>query len=180
MSSLKEKYFDRVIPQMIDRFNYSNTLAVPRIVKVTINRGVGEAKTDSKILDQTIEELKLITEQKPVVRRARKSIAGFKIRKGMAIGCMVTLRGDRMYSFLDKLINVAIPRIRDFKGFTSKSFDGRGNFNMGITEQLIFPEIPYEKVGKIMGMNISITTTAKTDEEGKVLLELIGFPFAKV
>ncbi len=180
MNPLKERYLARVIPQMIDRFNYTNPMEVPKIIKITVNRGVGEAKTDSKILDQAVEELKLITGQKPIIRKARKSIASFKLRKGMPIGCMVTLRGEKMYGFFDKLINIAIPRIRDFKGFPSKSFDGRGNFSLGVTEQLIFPEIPYEKVGKIMGMNISITTTAKTDEEGRALLELLGCPFAKV
>lgn len=177
MSELLDKYRNKVVPQMMAKFGYTNVLAVPKLVKVTLNRGIGEAKSDSKILDQTVEEIKMIANQKPVVRRAKKSIASFKLRKGMPIGCMVTLRGDKMYEFVEKLINVALPRIRDFKGLSTKSFDGRGNFNTGITEQLIFPEIPYEKVSKIMGMNISVTTTAKTDEEGKALLEFLGFPF---
>jgi large subunit ribosomal protein L5 len=166
-----------VIPALTKEFNYSNVMAVPKLEKVTVNIGLGEATQNPKMVDGTVNELGAIVGQKPVVTKARKSIAAFKLREGMSIGTMVTLRGDRMYEFLDRLMNVALPRVRDFRGVSTKSFDGRGNYTLGVKDQLIFPEIDYNKVEKTKGMNICITTTAKTDAEAKALLKLLGMPF---
>jgi len=161
----------------MDQFKYTNIHQVPKLVKVTVNRGLGEASQNAKALDSSINEIGIITGQKPVVTRAKKAIAGFKIRKGVPVGVMVTLRGDRMYDFLDRLINLALPRIRDFRGISPKSFDGRGNYSLGLREQLIFPEIEYDRIDQIRGMDISIITTANTDEEGRALLKEMGMPF---
>ncbi|NLA26917.1 MAG: 50S ribosomal protein L5 [Firmicutes bacterium] len=177
MLRLKEKYISDIRPALQERFNYKNIYEVPRLVKVVINMGVGEGKENPKILDAAVNDLMQITGQRPVITRARKSVASFKLREGMAIGCKVTLRGVRMYDFVDKLFNVTLPRVRDFRGISPRSFDGRGNFTIGLREQLIFPEIEYSKVEKIMGMDIVIVTTAKTDEEAKELLTLMGLPF---
>ncbi|HEX6546672.1 MAG TPA: 50S ribosomal protein L5 [Bryobacteraceae bacterium] len=174
---LREHYQKQVIPQLAKEFNYKNPMAIPKIEKISLNIGLGEATGNSKLMDGAVAELGAISGQKPVVTRAKKSIAAFKLREGMAIGCMVTLRGDRMYEFLDRLMNVALPRVRDFRGVSPKSFDGRGNYTLGLKEQLIFPEIDYNKVEKVKGMNISITTTAKSDAEGLALLRLMGMPF---
>src|SRR5438067_1310598 len=174
---LKHHYHDRVIPALVKEFGYKNVMAVPRIAKVSVNIGLGEATQNAKLMDGAVNELGQIAGQKPVVTKARKSIAAFKLREGMAIGCMVTLRGDRMYEFFDRLVNMALPRVRDFRGVSSKSFDGRGNYTLGIKDQLIFPEIDYAKVDKTKGMNISITTTARTDAEGLALLKTMGMPF---
>jgi large subunit ribosomal protein L5 len=176
MTRLHERYQKDVIPALTKRFNYKNRMAVPRVEKVTVNIGLGEASQNIKLLDTAAQELGLITGQKPVITRAKKSIANFKIRKGMPIGCMVTLRGERMYEFLDRLTNIVLPRVRDFKGLPSNSFDGRGNFTLGIRDQLVFPEIDYTRVDKIKGMNVTITTSAHTDEEGRELLKLLGVP----
>ncbi len=176
---LIDKFKKEVPEQLKKKLNYENIMEIPKLVKITVNRGVGEATQDIKAIDHSMEELFLITKQKPVIRRAKVSIANFKVRKGQPIGVMVTLRGKRMYSFLEKLINTALPRIRDFKGLDPHSFDGHGNYTFGIREQLIFPEIDYNKVDKIRGMNITICTTAKNDEEAKALLEAFGFPFRK-
>jgi large subunit ribosomal protein L5 len=176
MSRLHERYQKDVIPALTKRFNYKNRMAVPRVEKVTLNIGLGEASQNIKLLDTAAQELGLIAGQKPVITRAKKSIANFKIRKGMPIGCMVTLRGERMYEFLDRLTNVVLPRVRDFKGLPSNSFDGRGNFTLGVRDQLVFPEIDYTRVDKIKGMNITITTSAHSDEEGRELLKLLGMP----
>jgi large subunit ribosomal protein L5 len=176
MTRLHERYQKDVIRALTKRFNYKNRMAVPRVEKVTLNIGLGEASQNIKLLDTAAQELGLITGQKPVITRAKKSIANFKIRKGMPIGCMVTLRGERMYEFLDRLTNIVLPRVRDFKGLPSNSFDGRGNFTMGIRDQLVFPEIDYTRVDKIRGMNVTITTSARTDEEGRELLKLLGVP----
>jgi large subunit ribosomal protein L5 len=177
MARLKEVYQEKVVPALIKRFNYKNGMEVPQLEKIVINMGLGEAIQNVKILDSAAQELGQITGQKPVITKAKKSIAQFKLRTGMPIGCMVTLRKERMYEFFNRLVNVALPRVRDFKGLSGKSFDGRGNYALGIREQLIFPEIHYEKIDKIKGMNIVIVTTAKTDEEGKELLKLLGMPF---
>ncbi len=177
MAKLKEVYRDMVVPALMKRFNYRNRMEVPRLEKIVINMGLGEAIQNIKILDSAVQELSLITGQKPVITKARKSIAQFKLRTGMPIGVMVTLRKERMYEFFNRLVNVALPRVRDFKGLSGKSFDGRGNYALGIREQLIFPEIHYDKIDKVKGMNIVIVTTAKTDEEGKELLRLLGMPF---
>jgi len=177
MSRLKEKYFQEVRPSLVERFTYSNTLQAPRLEKVVINMGVGEAKENSKILDAALKDLSLIAGQRPVITRAKKSVASFKIREGMSIGCKVTLRGVRMYYFLDKLFNIALPRVRDFRGVSPKSFDGRGNYTLGLREQLIFPEINYDQVEKVRGMDIVIVTTAKSDEEARELLRGLGMPF---
>ncbi|HIC92287.1 MAG TPA: 50S ribosomal protein L5 [Syntrophaceae bacterium] len=177
MIRLKEMYFKECMPQLIRIFNYKNSMEVPRLQKIVLNMGLGDAAQNIKILDSAMEELALISGQRPVVTRARRSIAAFKLREGMPIGCMVTLRRDRMYDFFDKLVNVALPRVRDFRGVSDRSFDGRGNYTLGIKEQVIFPEINYDKVDKIKGMNITIVTTANTDEEGKILLRLLGMPF---
>ncbi|MDI3533688.1 MAG: large subunit ribosomal protein [Thermosediminibacterales bacterium] len=179
MARLREKYNNEVIPLLMDKFKYKNPMEVPRIEKIVINMGVGEARENPKTLDAAVNDLMIISGQKPVITKAKKSVAAFKIRAGMPIGAKVTLRGNRMYEFLDKLINVALPRVRDFRGVSPKSFDGRGNFALGIKEQLIFPEINYDKIEKIRGMDIIITTTAKTDEEARELLRLLGMPFRK-
>lgn len=178
MARLKDKYIAEIAPAMQEKFGYSNVMAIPKLDKIIINIGLGEAVDNPKALDAAVEDITLIAGQKPVITRAKKSIAGFKIREGMPIGVKVTLRGDRMYEFVDRLFNVALPRVRDFRGVSGKSFDGRGNYSLGLTEQLIFPEIDYDKIDKIRGMQIVFTTTAKTDEEGKELLKMLGMPFA--
>ncbi len=177
MSRLKDRYAKDVVPALRKQFGYKNPMAVPKVQKVVINMGLGEATQNVKIVDTGADELGRITGQKPVVTRAKKSIAQFKVRKGMPIGAMVTLRGERMYEFLDRLISIALPRVRDFKGVSARGFDGRGNFTLGLKDQLIFPEIDYLKVDKARGMNISVVTTAKTDEEARSLLKLLGMPF---
>jgi len=177
MSRLKERYEMDVVPAMQKEYSYKNVMAIPKLEKIVINMGVGEAIQNAKLLDSAAEELALIVGQKPVVTRAKKSIASFKLRKGMAIGCSVTLRSERMYEFFDRLVNIALPRVRDFRGLSSKSFDGRGNYTIGLRDQLIFPEIDYAKVSKIKAMNVSMVTTAKTDDEARSLLRLLGFPF---
>jgi len=177
MAKFKEIYLQKVVPALMKRFAYKNVMQVPKLEKIVVNMGLGEAIQNIKILDSAAQELGLITGQKPVITKAKKSIAQFKLRAGMPIGCMVTLREERMYEFFNRLVNVALPRVRDFKGVSGKSFDGRGNYALGIREQLIFPEIHYDKIDKVKGMNIVITTTAKTDEEGKELLRLLGMPF---
>jgi large subunit ribosomal protein L5 len=174
---LKEHYKKSVVPALVKEFGYKNVMAVPKIQKVSVNIGLGEATQNAKLMDGAVNELGQIAGQKPVVTKAKKSIAAFKLREGMSIGAMVTLRGDRMYEFLDRLMNVALPRVRDFRGVSSKSFDGRGNYTLGVRDQLIFPEIDYNKVEKVKGMNISITTSAKTDAEGLALLRHMGMPF---
>ncbi|HEY9765933.1 MAG TPA: 50S ribosomal protein L5 [Chroococcales cyanobacterium] len=174
---MKEKYLTEVVPALQKEFSYQNLLAVPKIEKVVINMGLGEAIQNPKALDAAIGDLRAIAGQKPIVTKAKKSIAVFKLRQGMSIGTCVTLRGRRMYEFLDRLLNLSLPRIRDFRGISAKSFDGRGNYSLGLKEQLIFPEIDYEKVDKIRGMNITIVTTANTDEEGRALLKFMGMPF---
>jgi len=174
---LKEHYLKTVVPALIKEFGYGNPMAVPKLQKISVNIGMGEATQNPKLMDPALAELTQVTGQRPVVTKARKSIAAFKLREGMSIGCMVTLRGDRMYEFMDRLVNVALPRVRDFRGVSSKSFDGRGNYTLGIRDQLIFPEIDYNKVDKIKGMNICVTTTAKTDAEGVALLKHLGMPF---
>ena len=179
MNRLKEKYLKEVTPALMSKFNYKSIMQVPKIEKIVINMGVGDAVQNPKALDSAVEELTLIAGQKPVVTRAKKSIAGFRLRAGMPIGAKVTLRGERMYDFLDKLISVSLPRVRDFRGVSKKSFDGRGNYTLGIKEQLIFHEIDYDKVNKVRGMDIVIVTTAKTDEEARELLTLLGMPFQK-
>ena len=179
MSRLREFYDAEVIPEMMKKFSYTNKLAVPKIEKIIINMGVGEAKENAKVLDAAVKDMTIIVGQKPVVTKAKKSIAAFKLREGMSIGCKATLRGERMYEFADRLINIALPRVRDFRGVKANSFDGRGNYNMGLKEQLIFPEIEYDKVDKIRGMDIVFVTTAKTDEEARELLRLFSMPFAK-
>jgi large subunit ribosomal protein L5 len=178
MARLKNKYRDEVVPAMIKEFGYTNTMQVPRLEKITINVGVGEATQNVKAIDATVAEITVIAGQKPVVTRAKKAIANFKLREGMPIGCMVTLRRERMYEFLDRLIHVALPRVRDFKGVSERSFDGRGNYSLGLREQIIFPEIQADKVEKSRGMTISISTTARTDQEGRALLRHMGMPFA--
>jgi len=174
---LRQHYQKSVIPALVKEFGYKNVMAVPKIQKVSVNIGLGEATQNAKLMDGAVNELGQIAGQKPVVTKAKKSIAAFKLREGMSIGAMVTLRGDRMYEFLDRLMNVALPRVRDFRGVSQKSFDGRGNYTLGVRDQLIFPEIDYNKVEKVKGMNISITTTAKTDAEGLALLKQMGMPF---
>ncbi|HHD11381.1 MAG TPA: 50S ribosomal protein L5 [Deltaproteobacteria bacterium] len=179
MPRLKEIYKNKVVPELMKEFGYKNIMQVPKLEKIVINMGLGEAVRDIKVIDSAMKDLSAITGQKPVVTRAKKSIASFKLRAGMPIGCKVTLRGARMYEFLDRLINFAMPRIRDFKGVSDKGFDGKGNYTLGIKEQIIFPEVDYDKVDKIRGMNITINTTANTDEEGKALLKQLGMPFKK-
>ncbi|PEQ11975.1 50S ribosomal protein L5 [Novosphingobium sp. PC22D] len=174
---LRTKYDDQIVKAMTEKFGYANPMQVPRIEKITLNMGVGEASQDKKKVQTAAEEMEMIAGQKPVITRARKSIAQFKLREGMPIGCKVTLRRERMYEFLDRLITIAMPRIRDFRGLNPKSFDGRGNYAMGLKEQIIFPEISYDKIEKVRGMDIIVTTTAKTDEEARELLRLFGFPF---
>lgn len=177
MSELAKKYKDEIVPSLIQEFQYKNVMEVPRIEKIVLNMGLGEAIQNIKVLESASEEIMLIAGQKPVVTKAKKSIAAFKLREGMPIGCMVTLRGEKMYDFLSKLVNVALPRVRDFRGVSGKAFDGRGNYSLGIKEHLIFPEIDYDKIDKIKGMNITVVTTAKTDAEGKALLKNFGMPF---
>jgi large subunit ribosomal protein L5 len=177
MSRLKDRYSNDVAPALTKEFGYSNVMAIPRITKVVVNMGLGEATQNAKIVDIGADEITRITGQKPVVRRAKKSIAQFKVRQGMPIGTMVTLRGDRMWEFLDRLIAIALPRVRDFRGVSPRGFDGRGNYTLGLKDQLLFPEIDYMKVDKARGMNISVVTTAKTDEESRKLLQLLGMPF---
>ena len=176
---LRETYKNDVFKALQEKFDYKNPMEVPKLVKVTINMGLGEAKENAKILDSAVKELSVISGQRPVRTKARKSIANFKVREGMPVGCKVTLRGDNMYEFVDKFFNISLPRVRDFKGVSRNSFDGRGNYSMGIKEQLIFPEIKYDEVESIKGMNIVFTTTAKTDEEAAALLSLLGMPFEK-
>lgn len=177
MSQLKEFYEKEAVPELIKAFNYKNTMEVPRLKKIVLNMGLGEAIQNIKLMDSAVEELKIIAGQQPVVTRAKKSIAAFKLREGMPIGCMVTLRHNRMYDFFYKLVNIALPRVRDFRGISRKAFDGRGNYSLGVKEQIIFPEIDYDKIDKIKGLNISVVTTAKTDDEGRELLRLLGMPF---
>jgi large subunit ribosomal protein L5 len=177
MARLKEVYKNEIAPALMKQFGYKSPMEVPRITKITLNMGVGEATGDKKILDNAVGDMQKIAGQKPVVTKARKAIAGFKIREGYPIGCMVTLRQERMYEFLDRFVTIALPRVRDFRGISSRAFDGRGNYNIGIKEQIIFPEIEYDKIDAIRGMNISITTTAKTDDEAKALLSAFRFPF---
>jgi large subunit ribosomal protein L5 len=176
---LKEKYTKEIVPGLMSKFNYTSIMQVPKVEKVIINMGVGEAVGNAKALDSAVEDLQIISGQKPVVTKAKKSIAGFKLREGMPIGAKVTLRGERMYHFLDKLMNVSLPRVRDFRGVSSKAFDGRGNYTLGLKEQLIFPEIEYDKIDKVRGMDIVIVTSAKTDEEARELLTQMGMPFRK-
>ena len=176
---LKNKYKNEVFKAMQDRFGYSNPMEVPKLTKITINMGLSEAKDNAKVLESAVKEIALISGQRPVVTKARKSIANFKVREGMPVGAKVTLRGDRMYTFADKLFNISLPRVRDFKGLSRNSFDGRGNYSMGLKEQLIFPEIDYDKIDKVRGMDLCFVTTANTDEEARELLTLMGAPFAK-
>ena len=174
---LKTRYRSQVAPALREQFRYSSPMAVPRLAKISVNIGLGEATQNVRLMDKAVDELGLITGQRPVVNRAKKAISAFKLRKGMPVGCSVTLRGERMYEFFDRLVNVALARVRDFRGLSTKSFDGRGNYTLGITDQLIFPEIDYAKVDKVKGMNVTITTTAGTDAEGLALLKLMGMPF---
>ena len=177
-TALEQRYYEEVIPSLKKRFGYKNVMAVPKLEKIVVNMGLGEAVADAKVLDRAVEELAAITGQKPVVTRARKSIATFKLRAGMPIGCMVTLRKARMFEFVERLMGIALPRVRDFKGVSPKAFDGRGNYTLGMREQIIFPEIDYDKVDKLRGLNIAIVTTARTDEEGFQLLKELGMPFS--
>lgn len=179
MAKLHDKYKETVIAELTKKFGYTSVMQVPRIEKITLNMGVGEAVADKKIMDNAVRDMTAIAGQKPVVTVARKSVAGFKIREGYPIGCKVTLRGERMWEFFERLVDIAIPRIRDFRGLSAKSFDGRGNYAMGVREQIIFPEIDYDKIDKIRGMDIVITTSAKTDDEGRALLDAFNFPFKK-
>ena len=179
MSRLKDQYKNEIMDAMIKKFGYKNVMEVPKLEKIVVNMGVGEAKENAKILDSAMADMQLITGQKPVATKARKSVANFKIREGMSIGCKVTLRGEKMYEFADRLINLALPRVRDFRGVNGNGFDGRGNFALGIKEQLIFPEVEYDKIDKVRGMDIVFVTTAKTDEEARELLRLFNMPFAK-
>ena len=179
MSRLREKYGKEIVPALFKEFGYRNIMEVPRLFKVVLNMGIGEAINNIKVLDSAVEELAVITAQRPVITRARRSIAGFKLREGMPIGCMVTLRRERMYYFLDKLFNVALPRVRDFRGLSDKAFDGRGSYTLGIKEQIIFPEINYDKIDKVKGINITIVTTSKTDAEARFLLERMGLLFRR-
>ncbi|MTI94220.1 MAG: 50S ribosomal protein L5 [Firmicutes bacterium] len=179
MARLEELYKQEIVPALMEKFQYSSVMEVPKIEKIVVNMGVGDAKENPKFLDSAVEELTLITGQKPVITKAKKAIAGFKIRAGMSIGTKVTLRGERMYQFLDRLLGLALPRVRDFRGVSPKAFDGRGNYTLGIKEQLIFPEINYDNVDRVRGMDVVIVTTAKTDEEGRELLKAFGVPFSK-
>ena len=179
MNRLMERYQNDVVKSLVEKFNYSSSMQAPKVEKIVLNIGVGDAVSNSKLLDEAVNELTLITGQKPVITRAKKSIAGFKLREGAPIGCKVTLRGERMYEFLDKLVNISLPRVRDFRGVSNNSFDGRGNYTLGIKEQLIFPEINFDKVNKLRGMDIVFVTTAKSDEEGRELLAQLGMPFNK-
>jgi large subunit ribosomal protein L5 len=177
MARLQSQYREKIVPELMQKFGYTSVMQVPRITKITLNMGVGEAVNDKKNIDMSVGDMTKIAGQKPVVTKARKAIANFKIREGLAIGCMVTLRGNRMFEFLDRLVTISLPRVRDFRGVSGRAFDGRGNYNIGLKEQIIFPEIEYDKIDKLRGMNISITTTAKTDEEAKALLAAFRFPF---
>ena len=179
MAKLHDYYRDQVVNELKNKFGYKSVMQVPRIEKITLNMGVGEALTDKKLLDNAVADLAAISGQKPLVTKARKSVAGFKIRQGYPIGCKVTLRGERMWEFFERLITIAVPRIRDFRGLSAKSFDGRGNYSMGVREQIIFPEIDYDKVDRVRGLDITVTTTAKNDEEGQALLAAFNFPFRK-
>ncbi|WP_462156691.1 50S ribosomal protein L5 [Pseudoalteromonas sp. GB56] len=179
MAKLHEVYKDKVVAELQEKFGYSSVMQVPQIEKITLNMGVGEALADKKILENAVADLEAISGQKPLITKARKSVAGFKIREGYPIGCKVTLRGERMWDFFERLVSIAIPRIRDFRGVSAKSFDGRGNYSMGVREQIIFPEIDYDKVDRVRGMDITITTSAKTNDEGRALLEAFNFPFKK-
>ena len=179
MNRLRQKYENEVKNQMVEKFGYKSVMQIPTIDKIVINMGIGDAVSNSKVLDEAVAELALITGQKPVITRAKKSIAGFRLRERMPIGCKVTLRGERMYDFLDKLVSVSLPRVRDFRGVSKKSFDGRGNYTLGVKEQLIFPEIDFDKVNKVRGMDIVVVTTANTDEEARELLTQLGMPFQK-
>lgn len=179
MAKLHDYYRDQVVNELKEKFNYKSVMQVPRIEKITLNMGVGEALTDKKLLDNAVADLAAISGQKPLITKARKSVAGFKIRQGYPIGCKVTLRGERMWEFFERLITIAVPRTRDFRGLNAKSFDGRGNYSMGVREQIIFPEIDYDKVDRVRGLDITITTSAKTDEEGQALLAAFNFPFRK-
>lgn len=177
MARLQELYRTKIVPELVKQFSYKSVMEVPRITKITLNMGVSEAVADKKVMEHAVEDLTKIAGQKPVVTKSRKAIAGFKIREQMPIGCMVTLRGNRMYEFIDRLVTVALPRMRDFRGISGRAFDGRGNYNLGVKEQIIFPEIEYDKIDTLRGLNISIITTAKTDEESKALLSAFRFPF---
>ena len=179
MSRLKDKYNEQVFPALKDKYNYDNVMQVPKLEKITLNMGLGDVKDNPKLIEMAVKEMAEIAGQAPVVTKSRKSIANFKVRTGMSVGCKVTLRGERMYEFADKFFNIVLPRVRDFKGVNKNSFDGRGNYSMGVKEQLIFPEIVYDKVEKVRGMDIVFTTTAKTDEEAYTLLEMLGMPFEK-
>ena len=179
MNRLKEKFVSEITPSLMEKFNYDSVMEVPKVEKIVINMGVGDAVSNAKNLDKAVEELALISGQKPIITKAKKSIAGFRLREGMPIGAKVTLRGERMYEFLDKLVSVSLPRVRDFHGVSKKSFDGRGNFTLGVKEQLIFPEVDYDLVDKVLGMDIVVVTTAKTDEESRELLTQLGMPFQK-
>ena len=179
MAKLHEVYKDKVVAELQEKFGFSSVMQVPQIEKITLNMGVGEALADKKILDNAVADLAAISGQKPLITKARKSVAGFKVREGYPIGCKVTLRGERMWDFFERLVSIAIPRIRDFRGVSAKSFDGRGNYSMGVREQIIFPEIDYDKVDRVRGMDITITTSAKSDEEGRALLEAFNFPIMK-
>ena len=179
MNRLKAKYVEEIAPALQEKFKYKSVMEIPKLEKVVINMGVGDVKENPKAIDSAVNDLALISGQKPVITKAKKSVAAFKVRQGMNIGCKVTLRGTRMYEFVDKLFNVALPRVRDFRGIPANSFDGRGNFSMGIKEQLIFPEIDFDKIDKVRGMDITFVTTAKTDEEAKELLKLLGMPFSQ-
>ncbi len=179
MSRLHDIYLSEIVPAMISKFGYKNVMQVPKLEKIVVNMGVGEAKDNAKVLESAAKDMETITGQKPVITKAKKSIANFKIREGMSIGCKVTLRGDKMYNFADRLINLALPRVRDFRGVSADSFDGRGNYSLGIKEQLIFPEIEFDKVDKVRGMDVVFVTTAKTDEEARELIRLFGMPYAK-
>ena len=179
MSRLKDQYLNEIVPAMVEKFGYKNIMEVPKIEKIVVNMGVGEAKDNAKLLESAVKDMEMITGQKAVTTKAKNSVANFKIREGMPIGCKVTLRGEKMYAFLDRLVNLALPRVRDFRGVNPNSFDGRGNYALGIKEQLIFPEIEYDKVDKVRGMDIIFVTTAKTDEEARELLTLFNMPFQK-
>ena len=179
VSRLKEKYEKEVAPALMQKFGYKSTMQIPKLEKIVLNMGVGDARENAKALDSATGDLAIITGQKPIITKAKKSVANFKVRQGMSIGCKVTLRGQRMYEFADKLLNISLPRVRDFRGVSDKAFDGRGNYSLGIKEQLIFPEIEYDKVEKVRGMDVAFVTTAKTDEEARELLRLLGMPFAQ-
>jgi large subunit ribosomal protein L5 len=179
LSRLKDRYKNEIVPSLVEKFNYSSVMAVPKVEKIVVNMGVGDAVSNVKALDKAVEELTQITGQKPLITKAKKSIAGFKLREGMPIGAKVTLRGERMYDFLDKLVSVSLPRVRDFRGISKKAFDGRGNYTLGVKEQLIFTEVDYDKVDKVRGMDIVVVTTANTDEEARELLTQMGMPFQK-